>query len=77
MLGGCRRGKDGLADLFLSSHFDELLLSIEIRIVDLTKEDRPLQSWIFQIDHSECDLTPNRQVKLGFPSVKSAPQPFP
>ena len=66
-----------LSYLFLSSHFDELLLPITIRIEDLTKEDRPQQSWIFQIGHSECDLTPNRQVKLGFPSVKSAPQPFP
>jgi hypothetical protein len=77
LLGVCRGGKDGLTDLFLTSHFKELLLPILIRIIDLTKEDQPLQSWILQIDHSEYDLTPDRQVKLGFQNVKSAPQPFP
>lgn len=45
LLGRCRGGEEGLADLFLRSHFYELLLSIRIRNSGITIGDQSQQSW--------------------------------
>jgi hypothetical protein len=46
LLRGCRGGEGRLADMLVGSHFDELLLSIRVRNIAITKEDQSQQSWI-------------------------------